>query len=173
MHTLILSVSISLLAAATPWAVAQENGDAANRAPVNQPKSPDPGEATPVSPPTVSHDGFYYSDANSDGVRDWLRFYDDGTVIAAHVKSPLEETPAETAAKIATWFTKDSKQPMKGQYTIAQDRVKFSIRSPIGTTSDWEGTIGEKRLKLSVVNRESGRSKENVEFDLIIIKEGD
>jgi hypothetical protein len=88
-------------------------------------------------------DGVYQSEKINDSYH-YLRFYDDGLVIAANVFGSPEE--------IATWFNRkwaEENDVSKGIFVISGYSIEFSATSSRGTV-DYEGEIEGQRLVIRV-----------------------
>jgi hypothetical protein len=83
-------------------------------------------------------DGLYQT--KMDQGYGYLRFYADGTVLAASsVKAPKE---------VARWFDKDNIFA-KGYYKVEGDRVKFTITDKY-TSQDYSGVVTQKKIELTI-----------------------
>ena len=96
----------------------------------------------------VRYDGLYVSGPQDVIPSDYgscyhyLRFYEDGTVLAASVV--LTEGPNQ----VIRWFDKSNPNISKGQYSIQGNTIRFSTTSPQGDVVDYAGQIINDRLKL-------------------------
>ena len=108
----------------------------------------------------LNFDGYYVSisDSNSMSIfKYYLRFYPDGTVIGV--------TTAGKPANLIPWFKKENNTPSKGQYTLTESTIKFSMSSEQGEVN-YQGTLTpDNKLVLlvkSLINKYEG--KEEYEF---------
>ena len=85
--------------------------------------------------------------ANGTGVFDYLRFYDDGTV--------LSTVSGGGSREVARWCDKDNIFA-KGYYKIDGSQIKFTIVDNYNTI-DYYGNITRKKLKLTASNRITGK----------------
>ncbi len=88
----------------------------------------------------ILFDGLYR--AKEKGPFNYLRFYSDGTVLAASLTGNPQD--------IIRWFDKDNIFA-KGYYQISGTHVKFSIMDSY-SKFDYEGVITRKKIRLTVNN---------------------
>jgi hypothetical protein len=84
----------------------------------------------------------------------YLRFYDDGTVIGY--------STAGNPNNLLPWFKKEHKSPSKGQYTLKDSVISFSLKSEEGTVL-YDGVfLPGNRLFLTVkslINKYQGQEE--------------
>jgi hypothetical protein len=118
---------------------------------VDLPRSPSSAGADASVNAAVRDDGFYV--ARSNDTSQWLRFYTDGTVVAA--SSTIEATTAD----VARWLRKDAGGYIgSGSYEIHGVEIRFSDSSTSGTVH-YTGRIEGTRLSLrwhSTINGAEG-----------------
>ncbi len=101
----------------------------------------------------LKFEGLYQ--AEEKGVFSYLRFYEDGTVLAAS----LTGTPRD----IGRWFDKDNIFT-KGYYQLESPRVKFSILNNY-SSFDYNGVITSNKIKVNIFNHLNGNlSKREYRF---------
>jgi hypothetical protein len=101
----------------------------------------------------LKFDGLYRAKGN--GVFNYLRFYEDGTVLAAS----LTGTPQD----ITRWFDKDNIFA-KGYYNIDGSRIKYSILDNY-SSFDYDGIITRNKIKFKIYNHLNGNlSKQEYRF---------
>lgn len=66
----------------------------------------------------------------------YLRFYEDGTVLAASCSDSVN-----SPNQVIRWFDKNHPNISKGQYSIQGNTIQFSATSPQGVTVDYVGRI--------------------------------
>jgi hypothetical protein len=105
----------------------------------------------------LKFDGYYVSIPDSTSMsmfKYYLRFYPDGTVIGV--------TTAGKPANLIPWFNKENKTPSKGQFTIKDSAIKFSMASEEGQVN-YEGKLtSQNKLVLMVksfINKYEGREE--------------
>jgi hypothetical protein len=89
----------------------------------------------------INYNGIYQSEKVND-YWGYLRFYDDGTVIAV--------SSTGTPKEISRWFNKENSERIEfstGHYTIENHIITFSVTSSRGTV-DYEGIILDDTLIL-------------------------
>ena len=109
-------------------------------------------------PPALKFDGLYCGHADDGSrppVKSYLRFYPDGIVVS----TVSRDTPGETAKMIR----RDSTFSRQGRYTVAGDRLTFSVTNPTGSV-DYSGTIDGNRLLLSWDARNGKKGKDVYTF---------
>lgn len=90
----------------------------------------------------IRSDGLYRSERGMNidaNYYHYLRFYKDGTVLAA--------TTTGTPSEIVGWFTPENAYISKGALSVSGNTVRFSATSPAGTV-DYEGTVEASGLIL-------------------------
>ncbi len=109
-------------------------------------------------------DGIYRS-PGTDSVR-YLRFYNDGTVLAASVEKE------GNLGEILHWFNRDGQNLSRGVYAISpQQDVEFSAKGMFGTVA-YSGKVQNDQLNLHVVSRINGHtSDEQYTFMQVLGKE--
>ncbi len=101
--------------------------------------------ATPTFTPTLRYDGLYQSvqqDSSS-----YLRFYEDGTVLAVGAIGTPEE--------VAAWLNKAFQNGSVGQYVIRDSILEFTATSTEGAV-DYTGTIDGEELSLDIYSHING-----------------
>jgi hypothetical protein len=105
----------------------------------------------------MSYDGYYVSIPDSNSItmfKYYLRFYPDGTVIGV--------TTAGKPANLVPWFKKENTTPSKGQYTLTDTTIKFSMTSDQGGVN-YQGTLTpDNKLVLlvkSLINKYEGKEE--------------
>lgn len=104
----------------------------------------------------LRYDGIYATGITTDDsgmpYRQYLRFYEDGTV--------LDASSIGTPAQVARWLVKDKRDLSSGRYTVDGDRIAFTTHSehvgrpdsPAGdgprVVIDYEGTVSHGALTL-------------------------
>jgi hypothetical protein len=101
----------------------------------------------------IRFDGLYQSETE-DNSREFLRFYDDGTVLSVISSS--------NAKDLIKWFKKDkhSNQFQKGKYEINNNNIYFTTTDKYGTVV-YQGAIDEYKLTLktkSLINNAESTS---------------
>lgn len=101
----------------------------------------------------IRFDGLYQSETE-DNSREFLRFYDDGTVLS--VISSIN------AKDLIKWFKKEknSNQFQKGKYEINDNKIYFTTTDKYGTVV-YQGIIDEYKLTLktkSLINNAESTS---------------
>ena len=88
-------------------------------------------------------DGYYVTAADSlNPFRYYLRFYEDGTVIGC--------STAGDPKNLLPWFKKDHKSPTKGNYSLKDTTIGFSLKSADGIVNYQGPVFGGNWLSLSV-----------------------
>jgi hypothetical protein len=85
--------------------------------------------------PTVRLDGVYATATQESNLTRYLRFYGDGTVIAASIGT--------TENKVFPWFTKEwaeENDRSRGTFSISGPNIQFATQSSYGRV-DYQGTI--------------------------------
>ncbi len=100
--------------------------------------------ATP--PATLRLDGLYTAPAGE--YSEFLRFYDDGTVLAV--------TSSGTAADVAGWLDADFRRCMKGTYRVEGSRLVVNVAGPDGGV-EFAGDLAGSVLRLARTDRTTGR----------------
>lgn len=131
--------------------------------PATRPSSSQPGTAdtrpspsTPPGQPALHFHGLYLDNADATARRgnshNWLRFYEDGTVIGA-------TTTGGSLAQVASWLKKPYEN--SGRYTLQGSSISFTLASPerrlpsgsvIGGKRTYTGTIGNNLLRVDSIN---------------------
>ncbi len=112
-------------------------------------------------------DGLYRSEAVQSGsiaLREYIRFYQDGTVITQSVSEPA------TVAQIMAWFVRDRPATSQGLYFVDGEAIRFTTIMSFGmdrdgTTMpdiifDYEGAVLPDRVVLRSRSLEGGEYPE-------------
>lgn len=121
----------------------------------------------------IRFDGLYCHifDEDSDGLIDnrVLRFYDDGTVIAASI----EQSESNGGYfPHASWFdrNKDNYKDYLGYYSFNDGKITLTTISQNGTV-DYQGSIDEKYMILDSHSNINGHESENVQYEFYSFSE--
>jgi hypothetical protein len=103
----------------------------------------------------LSYDGYYRTLPDTlNPFSYYLRFYDDGTVIGY--------STAGNPKNLAPWFKKEHTSPSKGQYTLKDSVISFSLKSEEGTVLYDGAFLPGNRLFLTVkslINKYQGKEE--------------
>ena len=95
----------------------------------------------PTSTSPLRYDGLYQSVEAEQGYFEYLRFYDDGTV--------LEVVSSGTPEQVAVWLNKAGTDEGMGYYEIQDSTIKFTVTYTQGAV-DYTGTINGEKLILDI-----------------------
>jgi hypothetical protein len=111
----------------------------------------------PEIPSNIRYDGLYQSETEGN-IRNFLRFYSDGTVLEVGTTAKGE------IKDIIKWFKKPFDKPYysKGKFEIKMDKIYFAAISSYGTVL-YEGIIeNENKLRLKIKSLINGNESEEV-----------
>lgn len=111
-----------------------------------------------------------YCESSKDGRR-CLRFYEDGSVIAASLAATL--TDEDLATTLPQWFHRDSDKVLtKGKYIISKSKISFStMQTNPNVKLKYTGKINEtgSALILNSYNGDNGNRQKGRRFEFINI----
>ncbi len=97
----------------------------------------------------IRYDGIYQSEEKDYFL--YLRFFEDGTVIATSSDRQPEE--------VIGWFQKEHPYVSTGAYAVQGQEITFSAANPTGVV-DYSGEVKDERLCLHTFSHTSGRNEE-------------
>ena len=97
----------------------------------------------------IRYDGIYQSEEKDYFL--YLRFFEDGTVIATSSDRQPEE--------VIGWFQKEHPYVSTGAYAVQGQEITFSAANPTGVV-DYTGEVKEEGLSLRTFSYTSGRKEE-------------
>jgi hypothetical protein len=90
----------------------------------------------------------------------WMRFYTDGTVLAA-------TTQGGTASVVQKWLVPGSNAYIpQGKFTVAGNSIKFTVTTPLGTV-DYDGTIDGDQITFNVQSHINQKSVQGLVYTFV------